>query len=674
MRMRVRVAAALALVASVGVAFGAAPARRVLQSDDVYRMQAVDGLSCASDGTAVVYSVTRADRGSDELKTAIWTVDWAGAEARPLTSDGESASQPSFSPDGRYVSFLASRGAGQVAQLYLLDRRGGEAFAVTDVRGQITGYQWSPDGRRVVLVLSGKADGEADAGQGPKPIVIDRFHFKEDQKGYLTAADRSHLFLLDVATRELTSLTAAGDGDEQNPAWSPDGRQIAYVGSQGADADRTGAAQVYLVEPRAGAVPRRIAEFYRPASQSLLWMTDGRRLVYSVGLEPRLNAYIQDRLALTDVAKGTTTMLAADLDRPLSRPVLTGAPNTLGVLVEDDRWQYPAVLDLGNGRIVSRVSAAQSVTQQCSGAGRIAVLASSDAAAPEIHALEAGRLRPLTHHNRALLDELELGAVVDIGFASKDGTQIHGLLTRPVGYVAGRRYPTILWIHGGPSGQDQHGLSFDQYPLQLERQWFAAHGYAVLAINYRGGSGRGQAFQSSIVGDWGHLEVEDLLAGIEYAVASGIADPDRLGIGGWSYGGILTDYVIATDTRFKAAISGAGSGNQLSTYGSDEYVLQYTHELGEPWRAPDLWIRLSYPFFHADRIHTPTLFLGGDRDFNVPIVGGEQMYQALRSLGVATQLVVYPGEYHLLARPSFIKDRIERYLAWFDRYLQPGAR
>ncbi|HYM27552.1 MAG TPA: prolyl oligopeptidase family serine peptidase, partial [Steroidobacteraceae bacterium] len=170
--------------------------------------------------------------------------------------------------------------------------------------------------------------------------------------------------------------------------------------------------------------------------------------------------------------------------------------------------------------------------------------------------------------------------------------------------------------------------------------------------------------------DWGHKEVMDLLAGVDWAVQQGIADPQRLGIGGWSYGGLLTDYTIASDTRFKAAIAGAGSGNQLATYGSDEYIIEYNAEIGAPWRNTALWLKLSYPFFHADRIRTPTLFMGGDKDFNVPIGGGEQMYQALQTLGVPAQLVVYPGEYHTLTRPSFLVDRWTRYLGWMAQYLK----
>ena len=243
-------------------------------------------------------------------------------------------------------------------------------------------------------------------------------------------------------------------------------------------------------------------------------------------------------------------------------------------------------------------------------------------------------------------------------------------MVKPPVFVPGRKYPTVLWIHGGPNGQDEHSLVLDGY--QFEPQMFAAKGFVVLRVNYRGGSGRGSAYAKAIFADWGHKEVEDLLAGVDHLVARGIADPDRLAIGGWSYGGILTDYTIASDRRFKAAISGAGSANQLSTYGSDEYVLQYNNELGPPWRNTALWLKVSYPFFHADRIHTPTLFMGGDKDFNVPIIGGEQMYQSLRTLGVPAQLIVYPGQHHVFTRPSFVKDLAQRMSAWLDRYLTPA--
>ncbi len=274
----------------------------------------------------------------------------------------------------------------------------------------------------------------------------------------------------------------------------------------------------------------------------------------------------------------------------------------------------------------------------------------------------------LTHKNDALMAEIEWGKTDELSFKSKDGTEVHGLLTYPVGYVAGTKVPMLLRIHGGPKGQDGHALS-------QEAQFFAANGYAVLRVNYRGSDGRGSAYQKAIAADWGHFEVEDLKAGVDKVIAMGVADPDKLGVGGWSYGGILTDYMIASDTRFKAATSGAGTAFTVAFYGTDQYIIQYDNEIGPPWnpKSWETYQKISYPFLHADRIKTPTMFLGGERDFNVPVQGGQQMYQALRSLNIDTQLIIYPNENHGISRPSYVRDRYERYLGWYDKYVKKIA-
>jgi dipeptidyl aminopeptidase/acylaminoacyl peptidase len=225
----------------------------------------------------------------------------------------------------------------------------------------------------------------------------------------------------------------------------------------------------------------------------------------------------------------------------------------------------------------------------------------------------------------------------------------------------------VLNIHGGPVYQFSN--EFD-----LEWQLLAADGFAVVAANPRGSSGRGEKFSTAIWADWGNKDGQDVVAAVDYAVAAGVADPARLGVGGWSYGGILTNQVIARYSRFKAATSGAGQSNALAGYGTDQYVREYEAELGTPWANPEVYTRVSFPFFHADRIVTPTLFLCGDQDFNVPLLNSEQMYQALRSLGRETELVIYPGEYHEIRKPSYRRDRLERYLEWYGRYLRDPAR
>ena len=650
-----------------------APAKRLLIADDLYRMQQVRDPQVSPEGRWIAYTVTSVDREADKRLSAIWMVNWEGTQDMRLTYGPDSDTSPRWSPDGKYLAFLSTRPAEGKAQIWLLDRRGGEASQLTNVKGKIDSFEWSPDGQRLVLVMQESDDDASEAhdskAKAPKPIVIDRYHFKQDIEGYRTSSSPEHLYLFGVESKKLEALTGEKSFEESDPAWSPDGSHIAFVSNHAKDPDQTGTNDIFITEARAGSIPRKVLTIFR-AGGRLVWSPDGQTLAFLQGFEPKFNAYNQDRLALLSMAGGAPRVLTDKFDRGVSHVEFMPDGSALTFLVEDDQRAYLAKVAVGGGSMERVTDGSVVLSERTSGGRHTAVAGATDTSATEIYALEDGKLRKLTAHNDALLDELQLGAVEDISFHSKDGTEVHGMMVKPPSFEAGKKYPTLLWIHGGPNGQDDHALDFGLYPLQLERQFFAAHGYVVLAINYRGSSGRGAEFTRSIFADWGNKEVADLLSGVDYAVAKGIADPDRLGIGGWSYGGILTDYTIATDSRFKAAISGAGSANQISMYGSDQYILQYDNELTPPWRNPDLWMKVSYPFFHPERIHTPTLFMGGEKDFNVPIIGSEQMYQALRTLGVPTQLVVYPGQYHLFTRPSYIHDRLERYVAWFDKYLK----
>lgn len=676
--MPIRAIATIALFISFAFApLARAQSKRPIAIDDIYRTQQVANPQCSPDGKWTAYTVTIIDHDADKRRTSIWMVNWEGTRSLQLTTGSEDAGSPRWSPDGSYLAFLSARPADAKKQIWLLDRLGGEARQLTDVRGDIGAYAWSPDSTKIVLEIS-DSDSDAtiskSAPSSPKiakPIVINRYHFKHDVDGYLTASSRTHLYLFEVKTKKLEPLTSDKNFEDRDPAWSPDSTHIAFVSNHEKDPDQVGTEDIFIVEARPGSTAKKLTTIDAPGGQHLAWSPDGKLIAYLQGSELKYNAYKQNSLAVIPAGEGSSRTLTEKIDRGVSSPEFTPDNSSLTFLVADDRHEYPAKISVQGGSLQRLSDSELVVFQQCAAREHTAVLASSDNLAPEIFALEDGKLRKLTSHNDALLSELQLGAVQDISFKSKDGTEIHGMMVKPPSFDPLKKYPTLLWIHGGPNGQDDHGLPFNTYPLQLERQLFAAHGYVVLAINYRGSSGRGRQFTQSIFADWGNKEVADLLAGVDFAVASGVADPQRLGIGGWSYGGMLTDYTIATDSRFKAAVSGAGLANALSLYGTDQYIIQYTNELGPPWKSPEAWMKVSYPFFHADRIKTPTLFMGGQSDFNVPIVGSEQMYQALRSLGIPTELVIYPEQFHLFTRPSYIHDRMQRYFAWFDTYLHP---
>lgn len=640
-------------------------AGRTLTPDDFYRAVDVSDPRVSPKGRWVAYVATTNERAPDEARSAIWMVSWDGRQNVELTTPAADASSPRWSPDGRYLSFLGRPRGATSTQIMLLDRRGGEPRALTGVSGEIGDYAWSPDGKSVVFTME-----PTDPGAAAKPMVIDALHFKDDTAGYLSAGRNWRLYLVDVADRRIEPLTAEGGFNDTLPAWSPDGRRIAFVRTREHGADQDGRESIEVVDARPQSTPRTLVRPFAPNSQMLAWSPDGTRIAFLQGLEPKYYAYMQDHLFVVPAAGGTARPLTGKLDRAVMSYAYTADGKGIEITVEDDRTEYPSMIDLASGAIRRLSAPGPYVTTALSAAGgHTALLYTDDRAPAEVYALDRGRLRKLTGQNDAFLAGLRLGAVKDVSFKDPSGVEIHGLVVEPPNFVTGHRYPTLLWIHGGPNGQDEHSFVLDGY--QFEPQMFAAKGFVVLRVNYRGGSGRGIAFAKAIYADWGDKEVKDLLAGVDDLVRRGIADPARLAVGGWSYGGILTDYTIASDGRFKVAIAGAGSADQIAMYGSDEYVLQYNHELGPPWTNTALWMKVSYPFFHANRIHTPTLFLGGTKDFNVPINGGEQMYEALRTLGVPARLVVYPDQHHIFERPSFLTDMAQRMLAWVDRFMPP---
>jgi len=677
----------VALATGALMASSALAAVRPLVPADIYNERILSSPSVSPDGAWVAYAVKILDRTEDKAITHVWMTSWDGARTLQMTnSPKDSESQPRWSPDGRYLAFVSGRGDENDAdQLWLLDRAGGEARKLTEGKQSVDDYAWSPDGRKIALILkdaepeekSAEDDGKA-GGAGaakpdpkrPKPIVIDRFQFKQDIEGYL-GARRGRLYVLDLATRKVERV-ADGDYDEALPAWSPDSKRLAFVSKRGADADRDDNWDIFVVEPHAGATPKAVTTFNggddAPDWESYpAWSPDGRSIAYVQGGPPKLIEYGVRHLAVAPVDGGPSRLVTPSLDRNAGKPRWTADGKAIRFVLEDDGAEVLAEVPAGGGTVKTLVGGRQVVeAHDADSHGHEIVQVATPTSPGEIFVVEKGRLRPLTHQNDWLKD-VALAQVEEVKFPSKDGTEVHGFITRPPGVSAGQRAPALLRLHGGPASQ---------FDMGWNREWLilAAHGYVVLASNPRGSTGRGEAYASAIYADWGTKPVQDVLGLVDYAVAKGIADPDRLGVGGWSYGGILTNYVVAADHRFKAATSGASISNVLAGYGTDEYVRDYETELGKPWEHPEAWIKISDPFFHADRIKTPTLFLGGDKDFNVPLLNSEQMYQALRSQGVETRLIIYPGQFHGLTRPSFLKDRLDRYIDWFDAHLgKPAA-
>jgi dipeptidyl aminopeptidase/acylaminoacyl peptidase len=676
--------AALFGVLAFALVPAASHAQRNLAIADFFALPELSNPQVSPDGARVAYELESADLEEDEWSTALWVVEVATGEARRLSAPDRSDSHPRWSPDGRYLAFLSSRPAkaeddDPEAQVWAYDLRGGDAQALTATKESIRAFEWSPDSKRLVLEIrdpdpNKPADDEKDDDEKekPKPVVTERRQFKRDYSGYLTAR-YTHLYTwslaVPLAERKLVQLTT-GSQDDSEPAWRPDGGAIAFTSNRTGDQDANTDTNVFVVEVAADGAPGALRQVTTNpgADGSAVWSPDGRSIAHLTQTEPKLLWYATQNLATVPAAGGQATVLTASFDRFIHSPRYSPDGREILFAFEESGEQQLAAIPAsgGAGSPIRRItSGPRMVSAFHQGANGALVGLSSEPQQPaELYVLDPAAEEPprrLTRTHEKLLGELRLGEVRETTVKSADGTPVETFLFLPPVFESGHRYPTILWIHGGPVGQYDWG--FDFLP-----QLFAAHGYVVVQPNPRGSSGQGQDFCKAIFADWGNKDYEDLMAAVDHAVAQGIADPAKLGVGGWSYGGIMTDNVIVKTTRFAAAISGAGEGLNISNFGHDHYQLEWELELGLPWENRELWERLS-PFNQIEKVTTPTMFMGGALDWNVPILGSEQMYQALKRLGRTTQLVVYPGEHHGIERPSFQRDRFERYLTWYARFL-----
>jgi dipeptidyl aminopeptidase/acylaminoacyl peptidase len=683
--LRLSALSTVLVLAPLSLAQQTAPAPRAITIDDYFHIREVSDPQLSPDAKWVTYTVKTALLKEDKNEERIWMAPTAGGAPLALTVEGASSSHARWSPDGKFIAFLSARGEDKT-QVWLLNRLGGEALRLTDTPQDVEDFAWSPNSRHLVLILRDASPEELEAAKEKaakegapqekekksktqKPWVIDRLQFKLDEVGYLDRR-RTHLYAFDLAAKSLTQITS-GDFDDSEPAWSPDGKFVAFTSNRSTpDPDGTYDTSIWVVAAANSDKGAHLTQVTtNPGTDgSPAWSPDGKWIAYVTQLDPHLFDYATKHLAIARASGGEAEILTLALDRMVTVPRFSPDGKFLYFIADDDGTQNVCRISVNGGEITRPFGGRIMVNDySLAKTGDLVAQVATIDRPDELYTIPGsdGKLTQITHTNDALISQLKLSRGEYVHFKSKDGTTVSGYLYKPLDYVPGKKYPTILRPHGGPVWA--YYAEFDHLP-----QLLAANGYVVLFPNPRGSTGYGQGFAKAIFADWGNKDFQDDMAMVDYAIEQGIADPAKLAVGGWSYGGISTDFIVAQTNRFKAAISGAGSALFLSMYGHDHYQKDYETELGHPWENKALWEKVS-PFYRVSNITTPTLFMGGEIDWNVPILGGEQMYQALKRLGRTTELIVYPGEYHEFKTPSHIKDRLERYLSWYAHYAKGDA-
>ncbi len=628
---------------------------------DIYRMSSISNPKISPEGNWIMYSVSKIDSAKDKFYSKLYMVSADGKETISLTEQTKGVSNYHWSPDGKYISFLAAgKEEEEGAQLYLMDRRGGEPFQITHIKGELEAYNWFKDGKHFIFTIKDFNYADSAKSKVKKPYEIDRYHFKADNEGYLDNR-KTHLYIWHLAEKKLDTLTR-GKYNEQDADISTDGKRIVYTSNVSADPDQNDNTDLFLIAAEKNATPEVLTSF-KGGDVSPKFSANGQKIAYiRSASEAAFDMYDLKLLCVLDLGSKQSQVISSSLDRSVEQIQWTKDGDAILAAVEDDRNQLFYQIS-PDGKDIKAITAANGVysSMHLNEKGDRVALYSNSQVPNEICIWKNNRFETITHLQDSFLAPLKRMHIRGISAITSDKNQVNGILYTTDSLAV--KQPLVLFIHGGPVAQDEFG--FDLY-----RQILAASGYAVAAVNYRGSSGRGGAYTRSIYADWGNKEVKDILAIAESLCKSGIADSNRMAIAGWSYGGILTNYTIATDKRFKAAVSGAGSSLTLSFYGTDQYITQYENELGKPWENQKKWLNLSYPFFKVKQIKTPTLFMASEADFNVPVVGAEQMYQAFKSEGIPTQLIIYPNQHHGLSVPSYIIHRFNAHINWFKKYVK----
>ncbi len=671
--------------------------KRKLTPDDLYKLVFVSDPQISPDGEQIAYVRTVIDKTTNEYRSAIWITSSSGTgKPRPFTSGPKTDNCPRWSPDGSKLAFVSDRGGGR--QIWVMPTTGGEALQATKMRRGASNPNWSPDGTRICFTaplnpedspedhqkpMDNKAREEEKKKKREEPTLVTRIKVKADAAKGLIGNARTHLFVQKIEGGEPAKQITSGDFDHRGPAWSPDGKYIAFSANRQEDPDYDPWLVDVFVVPSEGGEARKLTDTKGP-SGAPVWTPDGKYIVYA-GHKREHGSATLSRIWKIPAHGGEALMLTGGFDRgigdSMSGDSRFGPSQSGPTLSPDGKAVYFLASNNGETSLFSVPVEGGKVEQVLGGKRQIfgftldqsgttfatAICTPTIPGDIGVFHLDSGEETLLTCENEQLLDEVYLSGPEGHNFKSSDGQDRFGWIMKPIGYKEGHKYPAVLEIHGGPAVM--FGWSFF-----FEFQILAAAGYAVIYTNPRGGEGFGQEFLHAVIGDYGGMDYDDLMAWTDFATAIDFIDEDNLGVTGGSYGGFMTNWIVGHTHRFKAAVTQRSISNWLSFFGVSDigYTFTETQLLGNPWNDRDLLWKHS-PIAYVENVNTPLLIIHAENDMRCPIEQGEQFYVALKKLGKKVEMARFPESNHELSRsgkPVLRVHRLNQILRWFDSHLE----